>query len=200
MYNATAESYAAMMDTEIELPVYADVLGRLRERIEGLPGALVDAACGSGHMLSLFRDRFDGSRPLIGVDLSPRMVEVAAARLGPSARVAVGDMRRLDSVESGAAAAVVCFFAIHHLDPDGARTAASEWHRVLCSGGQLVLAAWEGAGAIDYGEEADIVALRYTAAALVSVLEEAGFEVQRCVVEPVDGFPMDAVYVEGGKR
>ena len=60
----------------------------------------------------------------------------------------------------------------------------------------MLVAAWEGVGAIDYGEEADIVALRYTDAELVSWAEKAGFAVNRCVVEPVEDFPMDAVYLE----
>ena len=53
MYEETAESYARMMDAEIDLPVYAHILGRLRDRVANMPGTLVDTACGSGHMLSL---------------------------------------------------------------------------------------------------------------------------------------------------
>ena len=99
-------------------------------------------------------------------------------------------------VESESAAAVLNFFAVHHLDPPDVLLAAGEWRRVLRGGGQLVVAAWEGTGPIDYGDEADIVALRYTSAELASCFEEAGFAVQRCVVEPVEDFPMDAVYLE----
>jgi hypothetical protein len=99
-------------------------------------------------------------------------------------------------VVSGSAAAVLNFFAVHHLDPDGVLKAMFEWRRVLCSGGQLLVAAWEGTGAIDYGDEADIVALRYTSTELASWAENAGFAVSRCVVEPVEDFPMDAVYLE----
>jgi ubiquinone/menaquinone biosynthesis C-methylase UbiE len=77
MYDETAESYAKMMDGEIGLPVYADVLGRLRDRIAKIPGAVVDTACGSGHMLSMYRESYDQEHPLLGVDLSPRMVSIA---------------------------------------------------------------------------------------------------------------------------
>ena len=34
MYDATADSYADMMDKEIGLPVYAEVLGRLQAGFE----------------------------------------------------------------------------------------------------------------------------------------------------------------------
>jgi len=196
MYDATADVYAEMMDQEIHLPIYSDQLGRLKDRIDGVSGCLLDTACGSGHMLSLYRDRFDAGRPLAGIDLSPRMVAIASERLGPGAAVVVGDMRDLSVMRSGSAAAVLNFFAIHHLDPQGVLLAAREWRRVLCEGGQLVVAAWEGSGPIDYGGQSDIVALRYTSTELASWFEEAGFAVQRCVVEPVEDFPMDAVYLE----
>jgi ubiquinone/menaquinone biosynthesis C-methylase UbiE len=185
-----------MMNQEIQLPVYADVLGRLHDSIAEMPGTLVDTSCGSGHMLLMFRERFDESRPLVGVDLSPRMVAIAANRLGLSQRIVVGDMRDLNMVKSDSAAAVVNFFTVHHLDPEGVLVAAVEWYRVLRSGGKLVVAAWEGTGVIDYGEESEIVALRYTSTELASCFEKAGFSVQSCVVEPVEDFPMDAIYLE----
>ena len=196
MYDATADSYAEMMDQEIQLPVYSDMLGRLQGRIAEIPGTVVDTACGSGHMLSMYHERFDEGRPLTGVDLSPCMVAIAAGRLGPGPRIVVGDMRDLNMVDSGSVAAVMNFFAVHHLDHQGVLAAAVEWHRVLRSGGQLVVAAWEGTGVIDYGEESEIVALRYTSTELASWFEKAGFLVQCCVVEPVEDFPMDAIYLE----
>lgn len=59
-------------------------------------------------------------------------------------------MRELDMVDAGSAAAVVSFFSVHHLDPEGVCVALREWRRVLRSEGQLLIAAWEGVGAIDY--------------------------------------------------
>ena len=196
MYDATAESYAEMMDSEIDLPMYGDILGRLQIRITDLPGGLVDTSCGSGHMLARYRERYERDRSLVGIDLSPRMVAIANERLGPAAEVMVGDMRDLSAVASGVAAAVLSFFAVHHLDRGGLAVALAEWRRVLRPGGQLLLAAWEGAGAVDYGDSADIVALRYGADELSSAVRTAGFIVDRCVVEPVEGFPMDAVYLD----
>lgn len=199
MYDATAESYAEMMDSEIDLPVYSDILGRLRARIANAPGTLIDTACGSGHMLSMYHERYDLNRSLLGIDLSPRMVSIAGKRLGSSAEIAIGDMRDLSTTETDSAAAVLNFFAIHHLDTEGVRVALAEWHRVLRPGGQLIVAAWEGTGAIDYGDESDIVALRYHADELTSLTRAAGFTVARCVIEPVEEIPMDAIYLEGVK-
>ena len=200
MYEATADNYAQIMDQEIDLPVYADTLGRLQARLAGTPGLLVDTACGSGHMLARYHEQHEQDRPLLGTDLSPRMVAIADAKLGDGARIEVGDMRALAMVKDGAAAAVLNFFAVHHLGPEDVRSALAEWHRVLGPGGYLVLAAWEGAGTIDYGDESDIIALRYRADELNSWAQAAGFSVTRCVVEPVEDFPMDAVYLEAVKE
>ena len=199
MYEETADSYAQMMDAEIELPVYADVLGRLRDRIAKTPGAIVDTACGSGHMLRMYHEQYDANRPLIGVDLSPRMVAIAEEKLGSAADLIVGDMRDLSAVDSGSSSAVLNFFALHHLDGESVESAFREWHRILHPGGQVVVAAWEGSGAIDYGDASDIVALRYRGDELAGWARAAGFAVTRCAVEPVEGFPMDAVSLEGTK-
>jgi ubiquinone/menaquinone biosynthesis C-methylase UbiE len=196
MYESTANAYAAMMDNEIKLPIYRDVLGRLQENIAGLPGSLIDTACGSGHMLAMFRSQYDPDRSLIGIDLSPGMAALSEKLLGEDACVLVGDMRSLAVIGSGTAAAVINFFAIHHLDPEGIDTAMREWYRVLVQKGWLLLAAWEGSGAIDYGNKADLVALRYTGDEIRAMAERAGFRVLRCSVEPVEDFPMDAVYLE----
>ena len=125
------------------------------------------------------------------------MVAIAGERLGLGGEVLVGDMRDLSMVGSDSAVGVLNFFAIHHLDPEGLHKALGEWHRVLRRGGQLLIAAWEGEGVIDYGGESDIVAFRYLSSELTSWAEEVGFDVTRCVIEPVEEFPMDAVYLEG---
>lgn len=200
MYDDSAADYDAMMDTEMELSVYADVLGRLAPRLRNLSGPVVDTSCGSGHMLARYHERHEPGRGLVGIDLSPRMAEIAKERLGDVAEVFVGDMRNLSTIDSGTAAAVISFFAIHHLDPDANAAAFAEWHRVLEPGGQLVLAAWEGTGTIDYGGAADITAFRYTEQLIRDWAVAAGFRVGRVVVEPVDGMEMDAVYLEATRQ
>jgi ubiquinone/menaquinone biosynthesis C-methylase UbiE len=196
MYEASADSYSEMMDKEIELPIYKEMLGRLHENIRSIPGAILDTACGSGHMLALFQSYFDSSRSFIGMDISPNMVAISKKRIGKDCLVFVGDMRSLPDLKSATVAAVINFFAIHHLDLDGINQAMNEWSRVLVHNGRLILAAWEGSGAIDYGEESDIVALRYTKTELSDVAVRAGLYVTRCSVKPVEGFPMDAIYLE----
>lgn len=196
MYEATADSYAEMMDTEIKLPVYTEALNRLQIHISGLSGAVIDTACGPGHMLSRYRDHHDPEREMVGIDLSPRMISLARKRLGSDARLLVGDMREFKEVESCSAAALLNWFALHHLSLASVQVAMKEWYRVLVPGGQLLVAAWEGAGLIDYGETSNIVAVRYTCSELSALAVEAGFKPVSCVVTPIDDFPMDAVHLE----
>lgn len=202
MYESSAVAYSKMMDEEIKLPLYADILGRLQKRIANIPGTLIDTACGSGHMLSMYHEQYDEKRNLLGVDLSPRMISIAKKNMGSEDctwHFIAGDMRELSMVDSNTAAGLLNFFSVHHLDPEGVQKALIEWYRVLKPGGQLIVAAWEGTGAIDYGDEAEIFALRYRKDELSLWSEKAGFNISRCVVEPVEGFPMDAVYLEGAK-
>jgi len=86
LYEDTADSYAQMMDSEIDLPVYSDMLSRLAERVASVPGPIIDTSCGSGHMLSVYHERWDPERALVGIDLSPRMVTITKTRLVPVPR------------------------------------------------------------------------------------------------------------------
>lgn len=77
LYSESVESYAALMDSEIQSPVYSDTLGRLSQRISALSGPVIDSSCGTGHMLALYNQSYDEDRQLIGIDLVPGMVEAA---------------------------------------------------------------------------------------------------------------------------
>ncbi len=199
LYEKSADSYSKIMDAEIDLPLYTDVLSRLASRISKLPGSVIDTSCGPGHMLMKYHQSHDSGRGLVGIDLSPRMAALASYKLGKRAEILTGDMCDLSKFESGSAAAALSFFAIHHLSPEDALRAHHEWYRVLRSGGQLVVAAWEGNGAVDYGDVSDVVALRYSEDEVRGWARTAGFRVDRCSVEPVDEMPMQAVYLEGTK-
>ncbi len=197
LYDMSADWYAKLMDKEIENPIYKELLGRLAKNIRHIKGAVVDTSCGPGHVLALYREQFDPDRALVGIDLSPKMVELARTKLAPTNTAVVGDMQHLDTIESDSAAAVLSFFALHHLSGESVEPTLKEWARVLVPGGRLVIAAWEGTGPIDYGEQSDVIALRYTRAQVAGWMTAAGFFVDRCRVEPVEDMSMDAIYAEG---
>lgn len=197
MYDAIAASYDKMVDAEIEQPVYTEALGRLAAAVRELPGPVVDVACGSGQMLQRYRAELEPARPLVGIDLSPAMVEITAAKLTDPAEVRVGDMV---APEVTGAAAVICWFALHHLEPARAPAAIAAWFRALAPGGCLSLATWEGTGLVDYGDAADIEAWRYEEAAVREMVEQAGFDVVHCEVRPVPDMGMSAVYLDAIRR
>ena len=124
------------------------------------------------------------------------MVEIASKRLGSAAEIVEGDIRKLDAVPSESAAAVICHFALHHLDADGVAQALVEWHRVLVVGGQLLIGAWEGTGVLDYGDTTDLVAIRHDAGDLERMMRERGFSISRNVIEIDEEMGMNAVYIE----
>ena len=56
MYDAEAEAYSTMMDSEIKHPLYSDTLERLQTRIANLSGTIIDAPCGSGQLLVIYEN------------------------------------------------------------------------------------------------------------------------------------------------
>ena len=198
-YDGAAKSYNEMMEEEITLPMYAEALGDLAERIADLNGVVLDTACGSGHMLELLKDTYALRRELCGIDLSPAMAAISQQRLGDAATIVEGDMGALPHLADNSCAAVLNYFALHHVDLAKMLTCFAEWHRVLIQGGTLLVATWAGEGCIDYGEELDVIALRYQPDQIIEAASSAGFRIESIKVESVQGMEMDAVYLTATK-
>lgn len=120
----------------------------------------------------------------VGVDLSPRMVELARAD-HPGAEFRVGDLRRLPAAD-GEFGAAVALYSVIHLAPDELRPAFAEMRRVMRPAAPLLVAFHLGAEtrhmAQWWGHEVD-VDFRFLAAADVrAAMEDSGFTV-RAVLE-----------------
>ena len=150
-------------------------------------------------MLELLKDKYAPGRQFHGTDLSPKMVAISQQRLGEAATIAEGDMGALHHVSDDSCAAVLSYFALHHVDLQRMSTCLAEWHRVLKANGQLLVATWEGEGYIDYGEQADIAAMRYRPDQVTMAARTAEFRIDRISVEAVEGMEMDAVYLAATK-
>jgi SAM-dependent methyltransferase len=74
--------------------------------------AVLDAGCGSGAQCEWLADQ--GAR-VIGIDLSPRMIEQAQERCGGRVRFMVADLGEPLSLEPGALDGVTCSLALHYL-------------------------------------------------------------------------------------
>jgi SAM-dependent methyltransferase len=100
-----AERYAAITAVRDHDAEAAAILALL-ERLRPATGSLLDVGCGPGRHLAALERLAPGMR-LMGIDLDPEMVALAAPRLR-SASVGVADM--MDMNVEGSFDAVVCLF------------------------------------------------------------------------------------------
>ncbi len=132
-YDAVAERYAAELGSELDSkPLDRALLGVIAELADR--GPVADVGCGPGHVGAYLRGLGVAT---IGIDLSTRMCVVADQRSNvPSA---AGDMVALP-LASSSVAAIVCFYAVIHLDSAEREAAYSEFARVLRPGGHALVA------------------------------------------------------------
>lgn len=133
-YDAVADAYHEHLGDELSYkPLDRALLTALVE--QALPGKPVaDVGCGPGHVAGWLAGR--GVRA-VGIDLSPRMVEVAAAH-HPDAEFRTGDLLSLPAGD-GEFGAAVALYSIIHLDADELAPALAELHRVLDGSARLLL-------------------------------------------------------------
>jgi ubiquinone/menaquinone biosynthesis C-methylase UbiE len=111
---------------------YPPILEELREA--GF-GDLLDVGCGTGPMVELLASEFSGRR-YTGLDLTPKMIEVANAKGIEGARFVVGDAEDLP-FEDACFDAVICANSFHHYpNPQAFFDGVA---RVLRPDGRLVL-------------------------------------------------------------
>jgi SAM-dependent methyltransferase len=129
-YDTVAPSYAELVQDGP--PFEADALD-LFAKLAG-SGPVLDVGCGPGRVVGLLAER---GLPVIGVDLSPGMIEVAR-RDHPDLDFRVGSMTELD-LPDGELGGVVSWWSIIHLPREVVPQAFAEFHRVLASDGILLL-------------------------------------------------------------
>ena len=134
-YDQVAAEYVQRISGELEhKPLDRQLLDRFAARVQGL-GSVCDLGCGPGHVARYLHER---GVPVIGIDLSPVMVE-QARRLNPGIEFRQGNMLSLD-IEDGAWGGIVAFYSIIHLSRSEIAAALAEMKRALRPGGLLLLA------------------------------------------------------------
>ncbi|MGW2825460.1 class I SAM-dependent methyltransferase [Streptomyces sp. NPDC001443] len=135
-YDTIAEDYAdRFADHLIALPVERSLLAAFAELVrERGTAPVADLGSGPGHVTARLHAM---GVPVFGVDLSPRMVELARAA-HPALRFHVGSMTSLD-LPDATLGGVLSLYSIIHVPDDHLPTAFSEFHRVLAPGGQVLL-------------------------------------------------------------
>jgi SAM-dependent methyltransferase len=134
-YDELAATYTERIFTELAgKPRDLHLLNRLAEDVRGR-GLVADLGCGPGHVARYLHDQ--GVR-MLGIDLSPRMIDSARQR-SPDMEFRVGDMRTLD-LPDGALAGIVAFYSLIHIGEPEMGATLRELRRVLAPGGLLLVA------------------------------------------------------------
>ena len=134
-YDELAATYTERIFSELAgKPLDRHLLNRLAEDVRG-HGLVADLGCGPGHVARYLHDQ--GVR-MLGIDLSPRMIDSARQR-SPDIEFRVGDMRTLD-LPDGALAGIVAFYSLIHIGEPEMGATLRELRRVLAPGGLLLVA------------------------------------------------------------
>ena len=111
---------------------YPDVLAELeKEEFNDL----LDCGCGTAPMLTLLKEKYPDKR-YTGIDLTPKMIEVARAKHMQGVELVVGDCENLP-FEDNSFDAVICCQSFHHYP--NVQDFFNSVYRVLRPGGRLVL-------------------------------------------------------------
>src|SRR5262245_42536244 len=134
---------------------------------------IADLGTGPGQVARFLRDR---GLDVVGIDLSPAMVDQARSR-HPDIPFLVGDLLHLDTPDQ-AFGGLTAFYSIVHLDRADLLRAFVEARRVLAPGGALLIAWHVGEGVLCpeefLGEPCSIAWHFFPMATVVSAVEEAG--------------------------
>lgn len=133
-YDRVADAYAdRFLDELAAKPLDRALLDLVIEQVGGR-GPIADLGCGPGHAARYLHER---GAPVLGIDLSARMVEIAA-QTHPGIGFHVGDMTAL-RVPDQAWGGLVALYSIIHLPPAELPAAFAEFFRVLRPGGIAML-------------------------------------------------------------
>ncbi|MCO8277948.1 class I SAM-dependent methyltransferase [Actinoplanes sp. TRM 88003] len=143
-HDVLSEWYAENLVGILEgMPVERAMLGLFAEMTLAVGPEVADVGCGTGRLLPYLASL--GLAPR-GVDLSPKMVEVAR-RDNPGFAYEVADVRDLPYSDASLAG-VVCWYSLIFLAPDAREPAFAELARIVRPGGYLVAAFKHGDGTV----------------------------------------------------
>ncbi|WP_317441785.1 class I SAM-dependent methyltransferase [Streptomyces collinus] len=190
-YDTVAAAYAARVKPPSELdPLSRAMLTAFAEeaRVAG-PGPVADLGCGPGkvtaHLAAL-------GVPALGLDLSPKMVELAQ-RAFPALRFVVGSMTALPFGDD-ALGGILAYYSTHHTPPELLPAVFAEFRRALAPGGPFMVVGHAGNGeqtrpAHAYGgHPVSYASYRLPPDRIAELLGQAGLVVTaRLVQEPGEG-------------
>jgi SAM-dependent methyltransferase len=182
-YEAVADEYASRMFDELAgKPLDRHLLDRYAVDVRG-KGRVYEVGCGPGHVARYLQER---GVDVFGLDLSPRMVEIARI-LNPELQFEVGDMLALEAPSQSWAGAV-SFYSLIHFTGTQLRQALDELGRVLRVGAPLLIGVHKGSEIrhVDewWGRPVSLDGVFFEPEALKAKLNHAGFSVEELIVRP----------------
>ena len=133
-YDCAGEAYAEHLASELaQKPLDRHLLNRFAEETRGR-GLVADLGCGPGHVARYLHDQ---GVAVVGIDLSPRMIE-CAQRLNPDLEFRVGDMRQLE-LPVASLVGVLAFYSIVHFEPSALTVVMTQMRNVLVTGGLTLI-------------------------------------------------------------
>ncbi|MEU6377776.1 class I SAM-dependent methyltransferase [Streptomyces sp. NPDC046909] len=136
-YDTIADDYDKRFprDGLTGLPVERALFGTFAELLGRNCAPVADLGAGPGHITAHLSTL---GLPVFGVDVSPRMVELAR-RAHPQLRFHVGSMTSLD-LPDATLGGIVALYSIIHVPDEHLPATFAEFHRVLVPGGYVLLA------------------------------------------------------------
>ncbi|MFD7338911.1 class I SAM-dependent DNA methyltransferase [Streptomyces violascens] len=177
-YDTIATQYAERFRTVLEdRPLDRAILGAFAELVLAAGGGpVVDLGSGPGRVTAHLHGL---GLAVHGIDLSPRMVEMARAD-HPGVRFEVGSLTDVDAAD-GTLAGVLAWYSIIHTPRERLPEVMAEFHRVLAPGGHLLLAFQVGEEPLrvanPFGTDVSLDFNRLSPDRIATLLKEAGFTV-----------------------
>jgi len=201
-YDAVARAYDAHIGDELSgKPLDRALLESLIE-LAG-PGTIADVGCGPGHVTRFLAARHTD---VIGIDLSPRMIDVAREQ-APTPAFGVGSMLQLPAADDAWSGAIA-LYSIIHLTADERAIACREFARTVRPGGWLLVAFHIdspdfAAGQVNhltnwFGQSVDLDAFFLEPADVVQDMEAAGFTIMSTLIRrpwPAVEYPSRRCYL-----
>ncbi|MFE3163414.1 class I SAM-dependent DNA methyltransferase [Streptomyces sp. NPDC059224] len=188
-YDTIAKEYSAAYPGRPERPVDMSLIGAFAQLVKANGTAPVaDLGSGPGHITAHLHEL---GVPAFGIDLSPAMITLAREAY-PALRFHRGSMTSLDLPDATLGGILALYSIIHIPDAHLPATFAG-FHRVLVSGGHVLLAFQKderpGLHLTErFGHEIDLRYYWRPAYAVSDMLVKAGLEVAATLIrEPLDG-------------